>query len=322
MATDDSDITSPEPEFPHVRDALRSYSHALDAEPITPMPEDVWEQIHTALVLEASSSVVDLADARQARATESPSTAATTSRFSFQRLNTQRQGIGTKWVGGLVAASVTLLAVGIAVNILSPEESSQVVADAPLRGAPDSGPASSGTSSSAESETSTPQVIQAGFVPPAVTVMSSGTDYTPNNLTSTVTKVLEKVGVRSPSDYFRVPLQKLAMPKNDGMTQSEKSLRDCITAITQSDTSQALIVDRATYMGKEAGVIVIPFAMFNGMDSVPNNPDTPDNGERMSLGEKILARGSDLGVLDIWVVGPDCGTVAFDVYSHVTHSLN
>ena len=189
-----------------------------------------------------------------------------------------------------------------------------VPAEAPLLGSSETG--------QSDTAQSTPQVMQAGFVPPAVTVMSSGTDYTPNNLTTTVTKVLEKVGVRAPSDYFRVPIQKMMMGKSGDMTQSEKTLRDCITAITQSETSQALIVDRATYMGKDAGVIVIPFAMFDGMDSVPSDPDSPDNGERVSWGEKILARSSDLGVLDIWVVGPDCGTVAFDVYSHVTHSLN
>lgn len=296
----------PEVEYPHVRDALRSFSHSLDAEPITPMPEDVWEQIQTALALEASASVVDLSDIRASGTQRSQ-------RSKFQRQGFQRQSIGTKWVGGLVAASVTLLAVGIAVNVLTPEESGQIVADAQVAEA---------NLPAAEPLASTPQVMQAGFVPPAVTVMSSGTDYTPTNLKSTVTKVLEKVGVRAPSDYFRVPLQKLAMPKSDGMTQSDATLRDCITAITQSETSQALVVDRATFMGKEAGVIVIPFAMFDGMDSVPTNPDSPDNGERLSWGEKILARGSDLGVLDIWVVGPDCGTVAFDVYSHVTHSLN
>jgi hypothetical protein len=24
----------------------------------------------------------------------------------------------------------------------------------------------------------------------------------------------------------------------------------------------------------------------------------------------------------VWVVGPDCGNLALDVYSHVSHSLN
>jgi len=34
------------------------------------------------------------------------------------------------------------------------------------------------------------------------------------------------------------------------------------------------------------------------------------------------ANSPDLGVLDIWVVGPNCGTIPFDIYSHVTQSLN
>jgi hypothetical protein len=149
-----------------------------------------------------------------------------------------------------------------------------------------------------------------------VTVTASGNDYSPGNLKSAVTLALQKVGVSTPLDYFKVPIQGMSSRSNSGMMKDEKTLRDCITAITNSETSQALLVDQATFMGKEAGIIIIPFAMIDGMDSMPANTD------RMSMGKSILARNSDLGILDIWVVDPNCGTISFTVYSHVTHSLN
>lgn len=307
MTTNDSDSGSldsdpSDSEYPLVRDALRSYSQHLHAEPITPMPEGVWEQIQTSLSLETAdhgAGVSDLSVHRQRR-------------------------LGSKWVGGLVAASVTLLAVGIGANLLSTDDSSTIVANPPQTESlqTESVQSESVQSESAQPESvqsvgeSTPQVVQAGFVPPAVTVMSSGIDYNPQNLTETVTRALQQVGVQSPVDYFRVPIQKMSMRGANGMLKSESTLRECITAITKSETSQALLVDQATYMGKEAGIVIIPFAMVNGMDSML------DNSSRVAMGQEILAKDSYLSVLDIWVVGPDCGTIAFDVYSHVTHSLN
>ena len=94
------------------------------------------------------------------------------------------------------------------------------------------------------------------------------------------------------------------------------SLRKCVTEITNSESSQALFVDRATYQGRDAGVIVIPMAMFTGMDAATTS------GERAQLRSRLLSLwGRTLSALDVWVVGPDCGNLALDVYSHVSHSL-
>lgn len=285
----DSEYSGPESLYgvnsPHdesVHNALVTYAQFLDAEPITPMPEGVWEHIQTALSLESAESVIDLTEPRQ-------------------------RSLGTKWVGGLVAASVTLLAVGIGANILTSTGS----------GVPGSTVAgSSNTDPSPIVAGADPELVQAGFVPPAVTVTASGEDYSPQNLTATVTRALNRVGVTTPLDYFRVPVKKMATTTPSGMMQNESTLRNCITELTKSETSQALLVDRGTYLGKEAGIVIIPFAMVKGMDSVPNT------AERFAIGQAILGKDSYLSFLDIWVVGPGCGTVAFDVYSHITYSLN
>ena len=100
------------------------------------------------------------------------------------------------------------------------------------------------------------------------------------------------------------------------MTGSLENLRSCVTEITQSESSQAIFVDRATFEGMDAGVIVIPMAMFEGMDTLATSDD------RMKFAATLESSGTDLGALDVWVVGPGCGSVALDVYSHVSHSFN
>ena len=287
---DDFDMES----FPELTSELRKFGHYLDSEPLTPMPENVWEQIATTLSLEAADRVVP----------DSP--AALGSDPSVTDLDQYRKRrIGSKWVGGLVAASVTLFAVGIGVNVLNSNSTDQ-----------DSVVASEETSALLADS---PQVIQAGFVPPAVEVMESGNDYTASNLKENITRLLGKIGITKPMDMFMTPvsdMQAKKMAKANGMTGSLENLRSCVTEITQSESSQAIFVDRATFEGMDAGVIVIPMAMFEGMDTLATSDD------RMKFAATLESSGTDLGALDVWVVGPGCGSVALDVYSHVSHSFN
>ncbi len=302
MANDFDDPT----DQPEIRAALRSFGHSLNAEPISPMPEDLWEQLQTSISLEAADRIGS-ADS----GTSNPEVVD----ISMARSQRNSRVMGGRWVGGLVAASVTLFAVGIGVTVFNNSDSNNsgsngdvLVADAPQAESLSSSPSSN-----------SPRIVQAGFVPPAVNVMESGTDYRPDNLGTTVMESLKSVGVASTLDMFKVPFTKMSPKKADGMTESEIALRNCITAITNSDTSQALLVDRATFMGKDAGIVIIPVVMVEGMNSLL----TPD--ERLEYGSSMLqtqANSPDLGVLDIWVVGPNCGTIPFDIYSHVTQSLN
>jgi hypothetical protein len=290
----------PEGEFPGITSDLAAYGQYLAAEPLEVMPTSVWEQIATTLSLESADRVVP----------DSP--AALGSDPAVLELDSYRKHrIGGKWVGGLVAASVTLFAVGIGVNVLSsdPVDQNSVVAGAPAEG----------VQTQASLAATSPQVLQAGFVPPAVEVMESGNDYNSSNLRANVTSLLGSLGIKKPMDIFMAPVKDMGshkMTKTTGMTGSLESLRKCLNEITKSDSSQAIFVDRATFQGMDAGVIVIPMAMFKGMDTHTTS------GDRMKFAAELESSGVDLGALDVWVVGPNCGTVAFDVYSHVSHSLN
>ena len=285
-----------EGEFLGLTDDLAAYGQYLDAEPLEAMPTSVWEHISTTLSLESADRIVP----------DSP--AALGSDPAVRELNSYRKHrVGGKWVGGLVAASVTLFAVGIGVNVLNSDTSDQNLVVAGAQSAQSDSPAAA-----------SPQVIQAGFVPPAVEVIESGSDYNSTNLRDNVTRLLSKLGINKPMDIFMTPMTDMAskkMTKATGMTGSLKSLRNCLNEITKSESSQAIFVDRATFQGMDAGVIVIPMVMFKGMDTLTTSDD------RMKFAYDLESSGADLGALDVWVVGPDCGTLALDVYSHVSHSL-
>ena len=92
-----------------------------------------------------------------------------------------------------------------------------------------------------------------------------------------------------PDPAKTVPLA--AMPVGDGFTASWQALRDCVTWLTQSPDAQALIVDRATYDGNAAGVIVAPATLPDADLSTPSPTVTVDTGQ---------------GVFDVWVVNPEC----------------
>jgi hypothetical protein len=139
-------------------------------------------------------------------------------------------------------------------------------------------------------------VLQAGFVPPTMTVVDSAENFTPASLRAGVSAVLEKLGVRSMGDMQKMAT---ASPAPD---VDQSALRECVTELTESPTSQALIVIRATYDGAEAGVVVIPAVMMGDISTVD------------------MSRISD-PTLHIFVVGPQCGAQPAQVISHVLHAV-
>lgn len=187
-----------------------------------------------------------------------------------------------RWGGGLVAASFAVLAMGVAVTAFmggGSEES--VVADA----APEallSAPSAEARSGLAQA----PTLSFAGMVPPVLRMTDSQTDYTPDGLGEQVTDLLAEMdmapeaalaAMRSAPAELVVP-----DPTPSGILQSPRSLRDCITQLTDLATSTALLLDWSTYQGEDAGVIVTP-------EYPAAEPAEPDMRE-----------------LDVWVVDHDC----------------
>lgn len=253
-----------------ISDALAQLTHlnpAFEPAVIEPMPDYVWEQLNTVLALEEASRAGGGSGSEI---------------LSFPAGGRRRLNM----TSGLIAASVALLAVGIAVVALRPADAPDLVASSPVV---EAGPS---------------QILQAGFVPPARAITQSDLAYTPDNVVGEIDELLTGYGVNSPQEMMTMtspPSMKKAM-RTSGFMASDEALRNCITMLTKSERSQALIVDRAKYMGSDAGVIVIP--AFMAIDiSTPPPADSPLT-------------------MTIWVVGPNCGEQDGAVLRRFTHTLD
>lgn len=264
-------------------DGTGEQAAAIDM-PIEHMPDFVWEQVSTVLALEQASRT---------------SGGAGSEILSFPAGGRRRLNL----TSGLIAASVALLAVGIGVVALRPATSTDVVAGSVAADAPAQADAAA-SAPLPESALVSPEVLQAGFVPPARAVTQTDMEYTPENVVGQIDALLDGYGMDSAAEMMAMqspPEMKKAMRTN-GFMASDEALRNCITMLTQSERSQALIVDRAEYMGSDAGVIVIPAFMAIDISTPPP---------------------SELPVtLDIWVVGPNCGEQDGAVLRRFTHTLD
>lgn len=253
-----------------VRRILQDWSTSLTAEPLAAPPDHLWGRVFAAI----DATTADPADAGPRHA---------------RRLRTLPGG---RWTTPLVAASVAGLALVIGANILGGNG---------LGGGGDEAVVVAGAEPVvAERVTSAnPQVLQAGFVPPARKVMEIREELTSANVAQTVDQLLEDAGVEEPVDVLDMPAEDW-QPSADGMTSDPQVLRACVTKVTKVETSQALLVLRANVNGVDAGLIVVPEFMqdMNAMASM-------DEGDMRRM-------GGQLGVTTVYVVEPTCGLDAPD----------
>lgn len=241
-------------------------------EPITTsMPTEVWNRM-----------VVTL-DAQPALATVTP-------------LRPRR-----RLLPGIAAAAVAVILVGVGVSVMRPTGSP--VANAPATPGP---PASNGAipASAAKAAAAPNAEVQApppstgpmvgaaapqtrSMIMPTRYLMSTGTDYRSDSLEEQVDGLLQQVGAATPALADAVPTPTTMAPVGStGFTADLVALRDCITGIMHSSVSTALIVDRATFDGGDAGIVIVP----------------------------------QVGEVDVWVVGPNCNAQAPSVVRHVMHA--
>lgn len=261
----------------HVRAALADLAFLrLSAEPgdvqpsdIEPMPEWAWARITSALAAEQAAG--------------SP----------------RRPSRLLRWGGGLVAASVAVLAVGVGVTAFQGSGSGgAVVAGDPGVTALSEGSADAAVAGAAAFEAAAPaaeelaasrQLSFASMVPPVFRLVDSDTAYTATGLKDQVEEVMASTGM--PASTAAVEQAMAAEPEPtvmsdvpaDGFTESAESLRDCITKLTRQETSTALLVDRSTFEGSAAGVIVTPEA-----------PDAP---------------AAPMEEVEVTVVDPECNLI-------------
>ena len=253
-----------------VRGALREWSRSLDGSPLESPPAVVWDRISAAI------ATAELSDERP-------------------RSGRLRALPGGRWTTPLVAASVVGLAFVVGANVLTGQSEPEPVL---VAGAAPSVEADASRSLSANpSAGDQPQVLQAGFVPPARKVMDLPEKLTSSNVAQKVDEVLDSVGVTEPVDVLDMPTEEW-QPAADGMTSDLMVLRNCVTKVTKVATSQALLVLRANVNGIDAGLIVVPEFMVDMTSMDGMDKDT------------MRKMGREMGTTTIYVVEPTCGTEA------------
>ncbi len=224
--------------------------------PDEPMPEWAWDRLSTALAAETARASGTASSGRSRLA---------------------------RWGGGLVAASVAVVAVGVAVTAFQGDGSGGGAVVAGDAGAP----AASVAALSAEAG---PERLAFAGISPAQMLVDSDTDYTATGLQTQVRQVLSAFGVGDQEQAKEamaadapVEVEAAAVPPS-GFLASDESLRDCITKLTADANATALLVDRSTYEGRDAGVVVVPE-------------------------EAPVASAPSMDQLLVWVVDEDCDIV-------------
>jgi len=246
--------------------------------PSSTIPPDVWARISSSLEAESAT--------RQPRlATVTP-------------LRPRR-----RWLPGVAAAAVAVIAVGVGATVMRP--AAVTVADAPAA-APvpatnspadarkSAAPADAAAMSADVSAdvSATPMVGGAApttrsMIMPTRMLMSSGTQYTSTQLDTQIDGLLNQVGATTPELMSAIPTPAaVTTVGTTGFTADLNALRDCITGIMHSHSASALIVDRATFDGGDAGIVIVPQAQQ----------------------------------IDVWIVGPECSSSAPRVLRHLLHA--
>ncbi|GDX31799.1 hypothetical protein LBMAG15_07330 [Actinomycetes bacterium] len=173
-----------------------------------------------------------------------------------------------RWVSGLVAASVALIAVGVVVQAVRTPSTEVVVAGAAVSGAP-----SAAQADTARLKTTTGV---SGETMPARQVIASGATYTRTTMQDQIDALFDRIGVadaRAMDSIVQETPENL-IEGDTGFTARVETIRACIAALIAPGDLGTVVIDRAKFEQQEVGLI---------LDLTPAN------------------------TIKVWVVGLDCG---------------
>lgn len=236
-----------------VADLLRESTDSLADAPAVPMPPEVWNRLENAL--EAERVVVPLASRN--------------SRGSSRSSGSHRG----RWVAGAAAAAAVVIGGGLLVSNTSQ-------APAPVAG---------GELSPADSA-----MVKSGAPLPTSRLLASGTDYSVTSLGSQITSLFrDKLGVSTATDIDSVSSQPVSALPGDDFMSDMGTLQSCVQTLAGTPEGQALVVDRGSFAGQPAGLIVI---------------STWDNDMPAMVTPSALVT-TPKGELAVWIVDPTCTPV-------------
>jgi hypothetical protein len=238
-----------------VSDLLRENTESLADTPAVPMPPEVWTRLENAI--EAERVVVPLESRRTRRSSGA------------------RRG---RWVAGVAAAAAVVVVGGLLVSNTSQ-------APAPVAGNELTG---------SEMDASDSAAFKSGAPMPTSRLLASGTEYSAASLGSQITSLFrDTLKVTKATDIDAMPAEPVTpMAGNDFMSDMS-SLQTCVQTLAGTPEGRALVVDRGSFAGQPAGLIVI-----STWDQQMPSMITPS---------AVVA--TPQGDLAVWVVDPDCTPV-------------
>ncbi len=219
------------------------------------MPEDVWERLAAAIATEPPLMVAG--------------PLATVTALSPR--------LRTRWVSGLVAASVALLALGVVVQAVRTPSPEVVVAEAATKGMT-SDQAGAIQTEATQLESGEPNTMAgvSGQTMPARHVVASGITYSRSTMQDQIGDFFDLIGVadaRAMDSIVQETPENL-VEGNTGFTASVETIRACIASLIPPDDLGTVVIDRAKFEQQEVGLI---------LDLTPNK------------------------TIKAWLVGLDCG---------------
>ena len=219
------------------------------------MPGDVWERLAAAIAAEPPLIVAG--------------PLATVTAMSPRRR--------TRWVSGLVAASVAFFALGVVVQAVRTPGPEVVVADAATKGmTSDQAGATQAEATQLDSGEPNTKAGVSGQTMPARHVVASGITYSRSTMQDQIGDLFDRIGVADARAMDSIVQETPAnlVEGNTGFTASVETIRACIASLIPPGDLGTVVIDRAKFEQQEVGLI---------LDLTPNK------------------------TIKAWLVGLDCG---------------
>ena len=219
------------------------------------MPGDVWQRLAAAIAAEPQLVV--------------SGPLATVTAMSPRRR--------TRWVSGLVAASVAFFALGVVVQAVRTPGPEVVVADAATKGmTSDQAGATQAEATQLDSGEPNTKAGVSGQTMPARHVVASGITYSRSTMQDQIGDLFDRIGVADARAMDSIVQETPAnlVEGNTGFTASVEAIRACIVSLIPPGDLGTVVIDRAKFEQQEVGLI---------LDLTPNK------------------------TIKAWLVGLDCG---------------
>ena len=156
----------------------------------------------------------------------------------------------SRWVSGLVAASVAAIAVGVVVQVVRTPSPEVVVAEAGVAGAP--------AAAEADQTKLKTSLGVSGETMPARQVIASGANYTRTTMQDQIGDLFERIGVADASAMASIIQEspENLIEGNTGFTAKVETIKACIAALIEPGDVGTVVIDRAMFEQQEIALIL------------------------------------------------------------------